>query len=397
MYRAKVDSVSGTKVLAGGKWLTCIGNKNVKAGDFIWTDGRCVYGNFQEAQSPIVITTNEERIIPVVTYSQKYHIPEGYYNVSFNIFYCSSSVDFKKYVTIRGRLITGSFKYGYLFSNNSNGDFAISLFDIGVSKYVMALNIDDQGNIYQLIVSYSRNLDTPNVTIDIKKNNDIVDTQIWRPLCSHVIGYGVIRRAFIKDEKNWYCIGQDLDYLYGYSAVGSSEDHVKFSYHLITHKKINTIITAVLEGYDGHYTYDVSYSNEKFQIHDELYFKISDFNFTEGYQGRFDTKYEIFSESEDKIVSISEDRGSMDQFFSAVKLNESQYLFIINPNASNFSYGSLYFSTIKKQKYQDLEQIQTPDNFNACINQCLRPMKKNNLRFDNIKFLNMELQDMEIK
>ena len=65
MYRARVQAVSGNRVFAGGKWLTCIGNKNVKAGDFIWTDGRCVYGNFQEAQTPIVITPKEDWIIPV--------------------------------------------------------------------------------------------------------------------------------------------------------------------------------------------------------------------------------------------------------------------------------------------------------------------------------------------
>lgn len=57
MYRAVAEAVSGLRVFANGKWLTCIGNKNVRVGDRIWTDGRCVYGFFKESQNPIVITT----------------------------------------------------------------------------------------------------------------------------------------------------------------------------------------------------------------------------------------------------------------------------------------------------------------------------------------------------
>ena len=67
MYRARVEAVSGLKVRAGGKWLTCIGNRTVKAGDMIWTDGRCVYGHDREAQTPLVIVPpdKEEWGVPV--------------------------------------------------------------------------------------------------------------------------------------------------------------------------------------------------------------------------------------------------------------------------------------------------------------------------------------------
>ena len=59
MYKAIITQINGTKVLAGGKWLTCIGNKPVKVGDSVWTDGRCVYGNDEECQTPIVITPKD--------------------------------------------------------------------------------------------------------------------------------------------------------------------------------------------------------------------------------------------------------------------------------------------------------------------------------------------------
>lgn len=68
MYRATAEAVSGTRVYADGKWLRCIGNKRVSVGDRIWTDGRCVYGHFQESQQPQVITAApvEDEGIPIV-------------------------------------------------------------------------------------------------------------------------------------------------------------------------------------------------------------------------------------------------------------------------------------------------------------------------------------------
>lgn len=67
MYRARVQAVSGSKVFADGKWLSCIGNKNVRVGELVYTDGRCVYGHFQESQQPLVITAPATQIIPIVT------------------------------------------------------------------------------------------------------------------------------------------------------------------------------------------------------------------------------------------------------------------------------------------------------------------------------------------
>ena len=65
MYRARIDSVSGTKVYADGKWLSCIGNKNHRVGDYVWTDGRCAYGHFQESQQPQVIIAPDDEGIPI--------------------------------------------------------------------------------------------------------------------------------------------------------------------------------------------------------------------------------------------------------------------------------------------------------------------------------------------
>ena len=45
MHRTRVREVRGNKVLADGVWLTCIGNRTVREGEWVWTDGRCVYGH----------------------------------------------------------------------------------------------------------------------------------------------------------------------------------------------------------------------------------------------------------------------------------------------------------------------------------------------------------------
>lgn len=72
MQRAIAKAVRGNQVLADGRWLTCIGNKNVKAGDLIWTDGRCVYGNQAEGGSGCISVMPQETFIPVLLQGSYY-------------------------------------------------------------------------------------------------------------------------------------------------------------------------------------------------------------------------------------------------------------------------------------------------------------------------------------
>ena len=49
MYRTLIASVSGRICTStDGKNLISIGNANINPGDYVWTDGKCVYGNLQE-------------------------------------------------------------------------------------------------------------------------------------------------------------------------------------------------------------------------------------------------------------------------------------------------------------------------------------------------------------
>ncbi|MBQ8698149.1 MAG: hypothetical protein IJ521_04025, partial [Schwartzia sp.] len=54
MYRARADSVQGRYVFSVGRRLVCIGNAAIMPGDFVWTDGRCVYGHHRTGGTAVV-------------------------------------------------------------------------------------------------------------------------------------------------------------------------------------------------------------------------------------------------------------------------------------------------------------------------------------------------------
>ena len=66
LRKVRVESVNGINVIAGGNSLRCIGNKTVRVGDYVWTDGRCVYGFERTPTQPIVLTFKEEGIVILI-------------------------------------------------------------------------------------------------------------------------------------------------------------------------------------------------------------------------------------------------------------------------------------------------------------------------------------------
>lgn len=65
MHRERAVAVNGSRVLAGGRWLRAIGNQSIEAGNLIWTDGRCVYGNSAEGGETAPAAAGRERQIPI--------------------------------------------------------------------------------------------------------------------------------------------------------------------------------------------------------------------------------------------------------------------------------------------------------------------------------------------
>ena len=138
MYRARIDSVSGTKVYADGKWLYCIGNKNHRVGDYVWTDGRCAYGHFQESQQPqVIIAPDADEGIPIYCAS--------YYQHDLHTFQKNKL----KQVDVRKRP-----------TENTSGWSDTKLINdkrrIFIHKY-LASNIDSHGNIFVMAEVYKLN------------------------------------------------------------------------------------------------------------------------------------------------------------------------------------------------------------------------------------------------
>ena len=65
MHRTRVTAVGNTKAQADGKWLNIIGNKAIATGDYVWTDGRCIYGNISEGGGVAPIINSSEFYVPI--------------------------------------------------------------------------------------------------------------------------------------------------------------------------------------------------------------------------------------------------------------------------------------------------------------------------------------------
>lgn len=189
MYRVRADIVSGTKVFAGGKWLRCIGNKNVSVGEYVWTDGRCIYGNYQESQQPIVITAFENEGIPI--YMLDWDFDKHQY--VGNLYTYKKSL--KKISEVpRGKSIISDdffindYKNGVWKPFSSSGRFGFSYDSYGV-------NIDKNNNVYEIGIN-----ETPTPHVDIKKNGKVITTFA----CSDITS-----APFIENENVWAFIAHN--------------------------------------------------------------------------------------------------------------------------------------------------------------------------------------------
>lgn len=143
MYRARVQAVSGGKVYADGKWLTCIGNKNFRAGEMVWTDGRCAYGHFQESQQPLIIPApTDEEGIPVLMYQ---NTDLNNYEPFLYTFSKNKLKLIKLPETFPPNNKYNIYKFFYL-TNNKKGSIYIEN-----HEFVIAENIDNKGNFFRIV------------------------------------------------------------------------------------------------------------------------------------------------------------------------------------------------------------------------------------------------------
>ena len=150
MYRARVEAVSGTKVYAGGKWLQCIGNKNVRVGDLVWTDGGCVYGNQNISQQPMIITAPfGEEGIPIIALTYPFAKPV-YYTYSKNKM---SPLDKQIDIPINNALIANDTK-GNVFVYNGNSKVIKTNGNVKTCRELIAVNIIGLRNRFEVFWDY---------------------------------------------------------------------------------------------------------------------------------------------------------------------------------------------------------------------------------------------------
>lgn len=353
MYRARVEAVSGLKVLADGKWLTCIGNKPARVGDIAWTDGRCVYGYEQTPQQPIVITSKEELGlgIPILLGKKCYT-----YTKPFKINY---DTDLE---------IVNRFSY-YVFSNNTKGQSVLAGFSYGFPGSplgTISINIDDLGNVYQLIRTSAWNGSYFQISFTIKKNNVVV-------FCTEIPDQQFLA-AFIENENNWYYVTYEIVDYSSYSSVDHNEVHFETKYILNTSQAKTDLINIHYDRFDEHVDYSLinSFDNVTFPMQDGFYFKIENFKYyvTNALDGEFEMDYVIYFESNNTPV-FKYHSDTLNRGFSACKLKNKKFLCgIKSPFYAPNSSGKLYL--IDNQEITELH----PDLVRALYNACLRPMKK---------------------
>lgn len=179
----RVDAINGKKIYAGGKWLTCIGNKSVHVGECIWTDGRCVYGFFKESQTPIVITTpkkKEDWAVPIL-FCPKYRDNKGDLYIFKN-----GAIEKIGELTPSDNRKTPIFLINNEKSLNIGSKYVITEVegegDNWSSKqtYTLATNLNSQGVFYELrksrMYQFSDNKAFCFGSVDILKNGKVIKT-----------------------------------------------------------------------------------------------------------------------------------------------------------------------------------------------------------------------------
>lgn len=403
MYQARVEAVSGTKVFADGKWLTCIGNKIVRVGEYIWTDGRVVYGYHQEAQQPLVITAPEDLGIPIA-------------------FYNGEIYTFKKNkLEALGTLNTA--KRFESMINDKKGNVYFDSYDC-----VLAENIDSDGNLFSLIATAMREY-YGTISIKVLKNNECMQTIDLEPFRDATLAatptsgesyhvYSQIKNkryidiwwGFIENENDWAFLfltsageGITYDFIYDLYDPYKNYGHMTlefFRLHYVTPNQ-NVILSEMTsidlphfdgwskfaDGNDYFNAYRVGSSswkhddkeilNIKFPLQDNFYYKVSKTK----HNDYFITSYEnppedlnhfnsidvtVYTPNDDELFTIP---CSFEAKLRLREINSSSYLFAVQ--------SSLYH----KENMENGLYLYRDGEFQllvkgSIINQRLRPMKK---------------------
>ena len=212
MYSARVEAISGTKILAGGKWLQCIGNKTFHVGELAWTDGRCAYGNHYTPQQPLVITAPvDDKGIPILflstccTYDKRLKAVasnDPISNLLTRIINDRKGNVYRTATYLRDAILINSFApLGIIAANVDEGNnfYAIRMRYVGAYRHA---EIKKNGTV---INSFEPDNYVEQVKARVKERCTYLPGKIEDPTNTYGTGCWIYW-GFIEDEHNWALI-----------------------------------------------------------------------------------------------------------------------------------------------------------------------------------------------
>lgn len=391
MYRVKAEAVSGTKVFAGGKWLKCIGNKKVRVGEYIWTDGRCVYGNYQESQQPLVITSQEqedEAIPLVLSTNANTHLPRETPDLCFYTFKKGKLHLWEKTELARRApgiytkpIMLNDYKKNIFFRDDNIVDNENGYIEL------LAANINRSGERFELIAKTSN--DGADCSVEIRKNGVAVQTidvaefhteNIWSacpepPYCpfvrADINNFRLLDDAFIEDEKTWrFAFVGTVAKAYSDMYIGDYEES-GLDPNPYPERDISYSLTKsyLFTAEDTYLTSNPDLENLKFALQDGYYYKwrlagTSDYGDDYYYSDFFTpTGEKIFST---EILNLA-DFPDMSRHFLLKRISNNIYLFSAQDIWAAGGGGLWLIRNGDATQLLDRSQ---------CFNQRLRPIKK---------------------
>ena len=254
MYIAKAAVVSGTKVFADGKWLTCIGNKRVRAGDYIWTDGRCVYGNKLISQQPLVITSNDDKAIPILSFRKGYSLTTDKKQLKYIEMPDITYKNFSKAIMINDERNVFLYNEEPVIVEEKEDESE----DYKIFERLLTANILN-GNHYYMVLNYKKydNADEEYSAIKILKNGEVVQTFNLEELINETYNKCEMPPQVIISAPTSQQEMTIFDYSMSEYFI-EDESHWQFIFIAYVDKELSYELTA--STYDGSHEYEIAES-----------------------------------------------------------------------------------------------------------------------------------------
>lgn len=382
MYRVKVEAISGTKVYAGGKWLRCIGNKSVRVGEMVWTDGCCVYGHNQISQQPLIVTAvDTDEVIPIVVRKEYYAL--------------HTETEYELYIFSKGKFkFIKTFVKNYLYSwwavmINDKKNIFFSSYPVNVGNHtrttLRATNIDKKGNRYDMLLVCTSYTDedghelVSHAYIKIVKNGEVI-----KNIDPETADPNNLDNIFIENENNWRFFYTTHNPNYYEGGVCK----------LITNAETFIVETAVDDNPKNHYdptrywVHSIAASTQiKYMLHDGYYYKVrfSRYTYGSGGRGRYIRYwFDFYSPENIKIISSEEfnidSRIRHNRYIAITKVGNNKYLLNFNKDINE---EDGFFGIVESGKVTALipsgivlDDYSEPVYNKTCINSNFNTIKK---------------------